>query len=1362
MKKFLVIVLVSVFVVSGVALADFIDLFEDINRILGSSSNQPNQITGLITDTCASDSQCGAGKCCVIGAATANDNTCQYTYNTRGGWCKEDAPKIVFQQSSASGGTSGYGCSTTLDCKRGYCCVKDADSSFDNNKCKSYRHVAATGGRCEGFSTSQFPPTTTTTLLLPEERGGLHNDPCNTNADCVIDNCCVQGASGIQTFRNNQCHLLTGLHGGSCMTPPANSIPIESKSFPPLGEGKAHDRCTSNAYCAPPNCCVTGSDNIHFNNECQEAATILKLGPNAKCMGVSTSGSTTSGQIITGYVLSPSQYCPDINLDGVINDADVSIMYAAYDPGGTNNLCPSQYDCDMNNDGVVDLTNDILPVISAQGSSPSDYGCPISCPSSSSTCLSPVGSISCGQTLSGCLNKADRKYYFVPNSAGKNVQVTVTYSGNDCNINDLVIYVNSCTLLDRSDANNFIDTWIGTPVNDISIVLDGDTVINENCQWSLNVNCAAGTSSTTSTTSSSTTTTSSTTSTTLISSQEDVNIVSVNIEPSTIGFHEEYEVECIIDRTIEEGLDCVWLESCGGGGTYIGFEGWTGNVATHVCMSDSQAGTFQAGCKIQGGTESNCIPKSTVTGQFVVQGPDIGVPVAYLDVVLDTPPELSSNNVIQNNTFTVTANVTCVGGSCGNVNGRLGYAASPSEPSTPISTTSGATPFSTNTPTKITLSTDFDGYATSTGSKQTTSSNFVGITEEGIKGRAFIRFNLSNLPSGGTITDVKLTVNQIDNQASQLWVDIQAYDQTGQTDPEPDSAAFAYSRGGNDPTPYIDDSTGLQTLGIKTINLPSTAYIDIQNAKTAVNRFTIAFNEDGTSSGPPGTRRTALESLEGGPNHAKLNITYILSATNLQSCGLMSAGQTCQLNWTVNATGAIGSSWNIDTLFTSDTIASNDTGNAQVNITTSTTLEACPPIITPAVYPPVGLCYDFPTPCDVPEGWVVVESCGEGGTSSTTSTTTTTITDVCPQVITPAINSATGFCLEFSTPCDVREGWVVVASCEGEPLFNETTPVVTCIDSDDGINYSVKGNVTIATLFDGVIVDPFSFVSISQDNCNLFDTNILHELYCTGGSPLGGLVDYACPNGCVDGACIPAPQAAVWQWLDNGNSDYAGTKTWTTIGTIPQDSTRIAFAVWAGEDDDLDITGDEGNYDVTFSSNSCERSDAPWPVGGNVEGGCIIVSDINSDFLYNSYPGMSITECAIKYTKSTRTIEFRDISNAEDCAFAVFVEGGTPQQGPAFIGSDFECNSSQIGNTCTLDYTTTLEDAIVLFYFFDANDALLQSFATNIQSGSGNAVGHLYCPEGGTFRAEWIAYTDAFLTDAIGWVKSNELITVTC
>ena len=47
---------------------------------------------------------------------------------------------------------------------------------------------------------------------------------------------------------------------------------------------------------------------------------------------------------------------------------------------------------------------------------------------------------------------------------------------------------------------------------------------------------------------------------------------------------------------------------------------------------------------------------------------------------------------------------------------------------------------------------------------------------------------------------------------------------------------------------------------------------------------------------------------------------------------------------------------------------------------------------------------------------------------------------VCAQVITPAKNPATGECREFSTPCDVPEGWAVVVSCEQTVDKGDTLP----------------------------------------------------------------------------------------------------------------------------------------------------------------------------------------------------------------------------------------------------------------------------------------------------------------------------------
>ncbi len=51
----------------------------------------------------------------------------------------------------------------------------------------------------------------------------------------------------------------------------------------------------------------------------------------------------------------------------------------------------------------------------------------------------------------------------------------------------------------------------------------------------------------------------------------------------------------------------------------------------------------------------------------------------------------------------------------------------------------------------------------------------------------------------------------------------------------------------------------------------------------------------------------------------------------------------------------------------------------------------------------------------------------------------TAVDEVCAQVITPAVNER-GLCVEFATPCDVPSGWDVVDSCEGYDTLADDSP----------------------------------------------------------------------------------------------------------------------------------------------------------------------------------------------------------------------------------------------------------------------------------------------------------------------------------
>jgi len=74
-----------------------------------------------------------------------------------------------------------------------------------------------------------------------------------------------------------------------------------------------------------------------------------------------------------------------------------------------------------------------------------------------------------------------------------------------------------------------------------------------------------------------------------------------------------------------------------------------------------------------------------------------------------------------------------------------------------------------------------------------------------------------------------------------------------------------------------------------------------------------------------------------------------------------------------------------------------------------------------------------------------------------------------------------------------------------------TTPVNrTCTDSDGGLDYYTKGEVTVCTYYDWG-----GGCSGTVDRC---DGNVLIEGYCEGTDSKS--VQYTCPYGCEDGACI--------------------------------------------------------------------------------------------------------------------------------------------------------------------------------------------------------------------------------------------------
>jgi hypothetical protein len=115
--------------------------------------------------------------------------------------------------------------------------------------------------------------------------------------------------------------------------------------------------------------------------------------------------------------------------------------------------------------------------------------CPLADHNSCSEALE--GEIACGGSLSGCLNETDDKYYKIGGSEGKDVTVTVTHYGDNCNKNDVYLYSGSCGELNSSKGMKTTDEcFVEEPAQDVIVGIIGDAnQDNENCRWELDVEC---------------------------------------------------------------------------------------------------------------------------------------------------------------------------------------------------------------------------------------------------------------------------------------------------------------------------------------------------------------------------------------------------------------------------------------------------------------------------------------------------------------------------------------------------------------------------------------------------------------------------------------------------------------------------------------------------------------------------------------------------------------------------------------------------------------------------------------------------------------------------------------------------------
>jgi len=136
--------------------------------------------------------------------------------------------------------------------------------------------------------------------------------------------------------------------------------------------------------------------------------------------------------------------------------------------------------------------------------------------------------------------------------------------------------------------------------------------------------------------------------------------------------------------------------------------------------------------------------------------------------------------------------------------------------------------------------------------------------------RIDIKFSLTNLPLDANVTKVRLYVYCAGAGGAAHETDIHPYGGNGQPDPQTDSdsTAFANCAAG---TEYLNNLPDLRTTGDKWFTLgdgeSAQACIDVENAKAAVDRFTLGLHEE-VDDDPYAWINSALEP------QSQLEITY--------------------------------------------------------------------------------------------------------------------------------------------------------------------------------------------------------------------------------------------------------------------------------------------------------------------------------------------------------------------------------------------------------------------------------------------------------------------------------------------------------
>jgi len=133
--------------------------------------------------------------------------------------------------------------------------------------------------------------------------------------------------------------------------------------------------------------------------------------------------------------------------------------------------------------------------------------------------------------------------------------------------------------------------------------------------------------------------------------------------------------------------------------------------------------------------------------------------------------------------------------------------------------------------------------------------------------RAVARFSLDALPAGAVVSQIRRKIYCNTAGGANHLLDDHAYGTNGQDNPNADGAQTCYDRcvSGN---LYSNDSSELRTTGEKWLTLGGNVCQDVMDAKSAVNRFSLAWHEEGDDD------TYALIDSTSGTYKPQLEITY--------------------------------------------------------------------------------------------------------------------------------------------------------------------------------------------------------------------------------------------------------------------------------------------------------------------------------------------------------------------------------------------------------------------------------------------------------------------------------------------------------